>query len=271
MEVEEIEIRNLLEAIYLKYGYDFRNYALASIKRRIQHRLVLSGLSDISAMQHRVLVDEQFFEMLLLDFSINTTSMFRDPGFYQALRDEVVPVLQGYPFLRIWVAGCSTGEEVYSLAILLLEEGLENRFQIYATDFNEAILLKAREGIFPLSRMKAYTENYIKSGGRRAFSDYYSARYDSVILDQQLKNRVVFSAHNLATDGVFNEMQLICCRNVLIYFNRVLQERVLKLFLDSLSLGGFICLGKKETMQFSGVFASFSQTNWTEKIYRRVS
>lgn len=271
MEAEEIEIRMLLEAVYLKYGYDFRDYAIASIKRRVQHRLSLSGLSDISAMQHRLLTDEPFFKTVLMDFSINTTAMFRDPTFYQALRDETVPVLRSYPFLRIWIAGCSTGEEVYSLAILLVEEGLEDRFQIYATDFNEAVLLEAREGIFPVSRMKTYTENYLKAGGKRSFSDYYNARYDSAILDQQLRNRIVFSAHNLATDSVFNEMQLICCRNVMIYFNRDLQGRVLKLFRDSLSLGGFLCLGKKESMQFTDAATHFKEINRPEKIYRRVS
>ncbi|MFH2130544.1 MAG: protein-glutamate O-methyltransferase CheR [bacterium] len=269
MNSEDLEIRLLLEAIYLKYGYDFRRYAKASLKRRVLHRLVTSGLTDVSAMQHRILTDRTFFETLLLDLSINVTEMFRDPSFYKIFRSQVIPVLKTYPFLRIWVAGCATGEEVYSIAIILKEEGFGNRFQIYATDFNEIVLKKARDGIYPIAKMQEYTGNYQKAGGQHAFSDYYTARYDSAIMKQDLKEQVVFSAHNLATDTVFNEMQLISCRNVMIYFEKELQNHVYQLFRESLCQGGFLCLGKKETLQFSQVEADFGEFVRPEIIYRK--
>ena len=249
---EDIEIRLLLEAIFLKYGYDFRNYAQAHLKRRVLRRLTLSGLASVAEMLHRLLEDQIFFEQLLLDLSISVTEMFRDPAFYLAVRNEVIPLLKTYPFLKIWHAGCATGEEVYSMAILLKEEGLYNRAQIYATDFNEIILQKAREAIYPLEAIKTYTENYQKAGGQRSFADYYTADDDSVILDQTLKEKIIFADHNLVTDGVFGEMHLIICRNVLIYFNRELQGHAIKLFFDSLCPGGFLCLGTKESLRFSG-------------------
>lgn len=271
MKNENIEVKLLLEAIYLKYGYDFRNYSMASIKRRLFHRLLVSELNSISEMQHKLLHDTAFFETMLLDFSINVTEMFRDPSFYHALRKEMAPILKTYPFIKIWNAGCSSGEEVYSMAILLKEEAIYQRAQIYATDFNEAILSKAKEGIFPIDCMKKYTSNYIKAGGKKSFSDYYTAKYDSAIMERGLKANVVFADHNLATDGVFGEMNLIMCRNVLIYFDKKLQNRVLRLFRDSLCRGGFLCLGSKESIRFSECADDFEDVAKGKVIYRKKS
>ena len=264
-----IEIQLLLEAIFLKYGYDFQDYAKAHVKRRILHRLAQSGLDSISAMQHRVINDQSFFEKLLLDLSINVTEMFRDPTFYLAIRDEVVPVLQTYPFIKIWLAGCATGEEVYSLAILLKEEGLYDRSQIYATDFNQVVLEKAKEGIYPVDHIKDYSINYQKAGGRGSLGDYYTAKYSSVILDRQLKERIVFADHNLVTDTVFGEMNMIVCRNVFIYFNKELQNRVIGLFMKSLRAGGFLCLGSKESLRFSKYSDAFETVGGKERIFRK--
>lgn len=269
IENEDIEIRLLLEAIYLKYGYDFRDYSNAHMKRRVCHRMYLEGVNSVTELQHKVLYDRKFLELLLADFSINVTEMFRDPYFYKAFRENVVPVLKTYPFLRIWHAGCSTGEEVYSMAILLKEEGLYDRTQIYATDFNKIALQKAKDGIYPLEDIKEYTYNYQKSGGMTSFSDYYIAKYDSVIFDQSLKSKITFADHNLVTDGVFGEMHVIVCRNVLIYFNRDLQNKVLSLFYDSLCSGGFLCLGSKESIKFSIASNSFTAFIENEKIYRK--
>lgn len=269
IETQNIELQLLLQAIYLKYGYDFRNYAKASIKRRIHHRMIKEGFESISAMQHKLLYDISFFETLLMDLSINVTEMFRDPTFYLALRQKVIPVLRNYPFLKIWHAGCSTGEEVYSMAILLKEEGLYERTQIYATDMNEVALKQARDGIFAISRLKQYTVNYQRSGGRESFSDYYAAHYDHVAVDKKLKENILFSDHNLATDGVFGEMNLIMCRNVLIYFNRELQNRAIALFKESLCHGGFLCLGSKESVRLSEHSDIFEDFIKEEKIYTK--
>ncbi|HIE01046.1 MAG TPA: protein-glutamate O-methyltransferase CheR [Thiotrichaceae bacterium] len=271
LDTQNIELQLLLQAIYLKYGYDFRNYAKASIKRRVQHQLIKEGLPSISAMQHRLLYDVSFFERLLLDLSINVTEMFRDPRFYLALRNKVIPALKNFPFLKIWHAGCSSGEEVYSMAILLKEEGLYERTQIYATDMNEVVLKQAKDGIFDISKLKQYTANYQKAGGRESFSDYYTAHYDHVVMDKSLKENILFSDHNLATDGVFGEMNLIMCRNVLIYFNRELQHRALGLFFDSLCLEGFLCLGSKESIRFSEYSDAFEDVVREEKIYRKIT
>ncbi len=262
-----IELQLLLQAIYLKYGYDFRDYAKASIKRRIQHRMNKDGFNNISEMQHKLLNEISFFETLLLDLSINVTEMFRDPTFYQAIRKHVIPILKTFPFLKIWHAGCSTGEEVYSMAIVLKEEGLYERAQIYATDMNQTVLKKAKEGIFPINRLKQYTENYQKSGGQESFSDYYDAHYEHAIVDSSLKQNILFSDHNLATDGVFGEMNLIMCRNVLIYFTRELQNRALELFANSLCEGGILCLGSKETIRFATCSDQFTDLAREEKIY----
>lgn len=269
IENERLEISLLLEAIFQKYGYDFRRYATTHIKRRIEHRLKLTGLANISELQHRVIYDESFFNGLLLDLSINVTEMFRDPWFYKAVRENVIPHLQTYPFVKVWHAGCSAGQEVYSMRILLKEEKLHDRTQTYATDFNELILAKAQDGIYPLDVVREYTSNYIKAGGTCEFSDYYTADSSYVIIKKSLKEKILFTHHNLATDSVFGEMNLILCRNVLIYFNKELQERVLQLFYDSLCPGGFLCLGSKESLSFSRVANQFEEVCKKEKIYRK--
>ncbi len=266
---EEIEIGLLLEAIYQKYGYDFRNYSREHIKRRIRHRLVLSNIDSISQMQYRILYDNIFFHTVLRDFSINVTEMFRDPSFYKAIREEVIPVLKTYPFIKIWHAGCSTGEEVYSMAILLKEEGLYDKAQIYATDFNEKVLQKAKEGIYPIENIKKCQSNYFESGGKYSFSDYYIAKYDSVIFHNDFKEKIIFADHNLVTDGVFGEMNIIICRNVLIYFNKELQNRVIKLFYDSLCYGGFLGLGSRESIRFTKYYDKYESCIAEENIFRK--
>ncbi len=269
LENEDLEIRLLLEGICLKYGYDFRDYSQTHLKRRIMHRLSLSNLKSISQMQHQVLNDRSFFEQLIADFSINVTEMFRDPPFYKVFRQEVVPVLKTYPFIKVWHAGCSSGEEAYSMAILLKEEGLYDRTQIYATDFNGQILEKAKQAIYSIDNIKQYTFNYQQSGGQASFADYYIARYDSVILDNTLKDKIIFADHNLVTDGIFGEMHVIICRNVLIYFNRELQNRVLKLFYESLRYGGFLGIGTKESLKFTEYMEKYSTISENQKIYKK--
>lgn len=268
-EIENIEIDLLLEAVYKKYGYDFRNYGKAHIKRRVMHRLATSELSSISHMQHKVLRDESFFEKLLRDLSINVTEMFRDPLFYQAIRQDVIPILKTFPFIKVWHAGCSTGEEVYSMAILFQEEGLLDRTQFYATDFNQVVLDVARQGIYSIDRIKEYTINYQKSGGKKSFSEYYNANYDSVIMNKDLKKNVVFADHNLVTDSVFAEVTMVVCRNVLIYFDKDLQNKVIKLFDESLINGGILSLGSKENLRFSSSVHRFKPINEPQKIYQK--
>ncbi|MBI9108583.1 MAG: protein-glutamate O-methyltransferase CheR [Spirochaetales bacterium] len=266
---EYLELELLMEGIYRKYGFDFRDYSSVHLKRRLDHRLAISGLKNFTQILHRIIYDEEFFKSILLDLSINVTEMFRDPPFYKEVRKEIVPYLHTYPFVKIWHAGCSAGQEVYSTAILLEEEGLLPRMQIYATDFNEMILDKAKNGIYPVENIKSYTENYQKAGGKASFADYYTAQYESVIIKQRLKDNILFSFHNLVTDGVFGEMNVIFCRNVLIYFNKDLQNKVLRLFCDSLVPGGFLCLGTKETLKFSDVEDYFEIVSPREKIYRK--
>jgi chemotaxis protein methyltransferase CheR len=268
-ELERIEIELLLEGIYRNYGFDFRSYAYASIRRRLWKRIEAEGLTTVSALQARVLHEPQLMEKLLLDLSINVTAMFRDPSFYQAFRVHVIPLLRTYPFIRLWHAGCATGEEVYSMAILLQEEGLYDRARIYATDINEVVLQKAKEGIFPLDRMQEYTENYIAAGGKRAFSDYYHAKYGGALFDESLTKNVVFSLHNLVTDHSFAEFNVIFCRNVLIYFDKSLQGKVHGLFYDSLAMFGILALGSKESMRFSPYEERYDQLNGPEKIFRK--
>ncbi len=269
LETENIEVELLLDAIYKKYGYDFRGYARASIKRRIKHRLGLSGFKTISDMQRELLYDQEFFHTLLQDMTINVTEMFRDPTFYKTLREKILPELAKVDIIKIWHAGCSSGEEVYSMAILLKEAGLYEKTRIYATDFDEAILAKAKEGVYPVDSLKAYTKNYKEAGGLESFADYYSARYDLVLIDKSLKENIHFTDHNLVTDSVFSEMNLVICRNVLIYFKRELQDRVFKLFKESLCQGGFLCLGSKETIRLSVHSEAFEDVNRQEKMYRK--
>lgn len=268
-EIEKIEIDLFLEAMEKRYGYDFRNYARASINRRVRHLLDKTGCAGITEMTKKVLYEEHFFEEIVSDFSIQVTEMFRDPDFYIAVRETVIPFLKTYPFVKIWHAGCATGEEVYSLAIALKEEGLYDRATIFATDFNDFALDKAKEGVYPIEHIKQYTYNYQKAGGKGSFSEYYNAHYGSAIMDQSLKKNITFANYNLVTDGVFGEMNMILCRNVLIYFNKDLQERVFKLFRDSLIYDGFLCLGTKESLQFAGVFNEFKVISKKQKIYKR--
>ena len=270
-ENEKIEFDLILEAIYQKYGYDFRNYAKASLRRRLRYRLSQSNLKTISEMQHKLLNDKEFFDTLLLDLTINVTEMFRDPSFFKALREIVISELKKQPFIKVWHAGCSSGEEIYSTAILLKENGMYESSLIYATDTNEMVLDKAKSGIFPIEKMKDFTVNYRKAGGLASFADYYTARYDNAIMDNSLKKNIVFSNHNLVTDSVFGEMDLIMCRNVLIYFNRELQDRVFRLFMDSLRPGGFLCLGSKETVRFSSLSENFENVIEKERVYRRIA
>ncbi|MBA2688397.1 MAG: protein-glutamate O-methyltransferase CheR [Gemmatimonadaceae bacterium] len=269
-DLERIEVELLLEGIYRKYGFDFRAYAYSSLRRRLWKRIVESGLHTVTALQERVLHNPAAMEQLLLDLSINVTAMYRDPHFYVAFREKIIPMLRTYPFIRIWHAGCSTGEEVYSMAILLQEEGLYDRARIYATDINEVVLQRAKAGIFPLDRMKEYTDNYIKAGGKRSFSEYYTAKYDNAIFNESLTKNVVFSQHNLVTDRSFSEFNVILCRNVLIYFDKPLQSRVQSLFYDSLAMFGVLVLGSKESLKFSEYETCYEQVSPPEKIYRKV-
>ncbi|TBR58376.1 chemotaxis protein CheR [Westiellopsis prolifica IICB1] len=270
-ELEDVEIQLLLEGIYRYYGFDFRNYALASLKRRIWNTVKLENLTTISGLQEQVLHNPECLERLLLNLSINVTAMFRDPSFFLTLRKKVIPILRTYPFIRIWHAGCSTGEEVYSMAILLKEEGLYHRSRLYATDINETVLRKAKAGIFPLAMMKDYTHNYIQAGGNQSFSEYYTAAYGNAIFSSELKENIVFSLHNLAIDNSFNEFHVIFCRNVLIYFNKDLQQRVHKLFYESLIRFGILGLGRQESIKFTPHEQDYEQIISSEKIYRRVS
>jgi len=268
--LDDVEIELLLEGLYRAYGFDFREYSRASLKRRILELMRAEKLGTVSAFQDRVLHDTACLERLLLGLSVHATAMFRDPSFYSTFRRQVVPLLRTYPTVQIWVAGCSTGEEVYSLAILLQEERLYDKCRIYATDISQAVLRKARDGIFPLAAMREYTINYHQAGGANEFSDYYTAHYDNVIFSSRLKSNVVFSEHNLATDGSFNEFQVILCRNVMIYFNKDLQARVHNLLYDSLSMFGVFGLGNKESLRFTPRADFYQHLNETDKLYRKV-
>lgn len=269
--IEEKELKDFLDHIRKKYGYDFTEYAPASIKRRINSFMVLNKVARLDELQSLLLTDEIYFERFIRDLSVTVTEMFRDPTFFKSMREKVVKRLATYPVIKIWVAGCATGEEVYSLAIMLKEEGLLERCIIYATDINQESLRIARDGIYPLENMKTYSVNYMKSGGYRPFSEYYVSKYQSVIFDQSLKQNIVFAPHNLVTDKSFNEFQLIVCRNVLIYFNQSLQNKVLNLFHDSLCLFGFLALGSKESLLFTDRKKCFRETDAKEKIFMKVS
>jgi chemotaxis protein methyltransferase CheR len=269
-EVSDAELHALTQAIYATYSYDFRDYAGASQKRRLQQALAHFECPDMVTMQAVVLKDPTLFMQLLQYLTIPVSEMFRDPAFFLALRQQVVPVLKTYASLKIWVAGCSTGEEVYSLAILLREEGLLDRSLIYATDINPQSLDKARRGIFPVAGIRGHTLNYQQAGGQQAFSDYYSAAYDSAVFDASLRARVTFSDHSLATDSVFSEMQLVLCRNVLIYFNKTLQDRALGLFHESLGHRGFMALGGKESIAFSAYATHFEAIDRQARIFRKL-
>jgi chemotaxis protein methyltransferase CheR len=269
--VEEIEFELLLEGVFRQWGFDFRNYAPSSLRRRVMNFMRGEHIASISALQDRVLHDEAWLNRFLYSLSVNVSAIFRDPGFYRSFRKEVVPLLRTYPFVRIWLAGVSMGEEVYSLAILLQEEGLYDRCRIYATDINDAVLKKAKEGIYPLDLMQSYTSNYIKAGGNREFSNYYTAAYDRAIFKSSLRDNVVFAQHNLAGDASFNEFHVILCRNVMIYFNSQLQADVHRLLYASLVVFGILGLGAKETLKFSPHEHAYEEIDKAAKLYRRVA
>lgn len=268
-DLEQIETTLLLEAVYRRYGYDFRAYAQASIARRLKQLQASGGFSSISEMIPRLLHEPEFLGRLVGQFTIAVTEFFRDPFFFHALREKVVPVLRTWPHIKIWHAGCASGEEVYSLAILLKEEGLYDRTTLYATDLNAEVLERARQGIYDLGRLREATRNYQQAGGRRSFSEYYHARYEAGAMDASLKERMVFSTHNLATDSAFGEVHVVFCRNVLIYFNGELQNRALGLFTESLVNGGFLCLGTKEDIQFTSVKDDYVEVDRAARIFKR--
>ena len=269
--LEALELDLLFEAVFRQYGYDFRNYARTSIRRRVAAIMHRERLETISGLQDRVLHDAGIWERFLQGISVGVSTMFRDPHFFLAFRRHLVPVLRTYPFIRIWQAGCSLGEEAYSLAILLDEEGLYDRSLIYATDINEVTLRRAREGIFPADQVQKFTQNYISAGGRRAFSEYYTARYEFALMRPSLQQNIVFSQHNLVSDGVFNEFNVILCRNVMIYFNRTLQERTHALFHSSLSMFGILGLGARETLRLIPQERFYQPIVPNEKLYRKVA
>jgi chemotaxis protein methyltransferase CheR len=268
-DAERIEIDLLLEGALRRYGYDFRHYSFASLKRRLEHARQEARLTRFSEMLDPLLHDARFFDSLLKILSVTVTEMFRDPPYYQAVRENIAPILKTYPFVKIWHAGCATGEEVYSMAIMLHEEGLLDRARLYATDFNKHSLDAAESGVYAAKAMAAFEDNYRAAGGKAALSDYFTARYDFAKMKDFLRERITFSYHNLVTDGVFGEMNLISCRNVLIYFDKTLQNRVLSLFADSLRHGGFLCLGSKETLKFSTVQHLFEAVDAKQRVYKK--
>ncbi|MGP7816661.1 CheR family methyltransferase [Niallia sp. 01092] len=269
-ELENIEIELLLEGIYRYYGYDFRNYAFPFLKRRVLYRVGAENLTSISELQNMVFHNPLIMKKLLLDFSISVTEMFRDPLFFLMLRKKVIPIIRDAPFIRIWHVGCASGEEVYSMAIMLSEEGLLNKTRIYATDMNNNNLEKAKRGNFPLEKMQIYTKNYMKAGGKNAFSEYYSVRSNAAAFHPFLKENFIFSQHNLATDQSFNDFHIIICRNVMIYFNKKLQNRVHQLLYNSLIPSGFLGLGKREEVRFTDYAGHYEEYASEEKIYRKI-
>ncbi|KMY42786.1 CheR family methyltransferase [Peribacillus loiseleuriae] len=269
-ELEEIEINLLLEGIFRYYGFDFRNYTFPFLNRRIWNRMREEKIASISGLQEKIFHDPFVMNRLLDDFSINVTEMFRDPSFFLSFRKKIVPFLRDSPYIRIWHAGCSTGEEVYSMAILLHEEGLYEKTRIYATDMNESVLRVGKEGKFPLHKMQLYTKNYLASGGKKAFSEYYKVQNENASFHSFLTKNVVFAQHNLVTDRSFNEFHVIICRNVMIYFDKVLQNRVYNLLHESLGLSGILGLGSKEGIKFTSIADDYEEVDTFEKLYRRI-
>ena len=268
-ELIDLEITLLMEGIYQVYGYDFREYSEASLRRRLLQWLSGSGFASLSLAQSQLLRDHTLFDTLLRGITVTVSDMFRDPAFFKAVRTQVVPYLKTYPFVKIWHAGCASGDEAYSMAIILLEEGMKGRFRIYATDINEEVIRKAQEGIYPLQDLQRFTRNYQSAGGKGSFSDYYPARYDHAILAQPLRDNIVFAAHNLAVDTNFGEMNLILCRNVMIYFKLPLKERVLELFDNCLMPGGFLCLGTKENLDHRKISDRYEAIMPRMQIYQK--
>jgi chemotaxis protein methyltransferase CheR len=266
----DIELRLLLEAVYLRYQHDFRHYAYASLRRRMRQAMERFECPTLSHLQARVLHEPEVFAAMLQYFTIQVSEMFRDPAYFRAVRERVVPILQTYPFVKLWVAGCSTGEEAWSFAILLREAGLLERSLIYATDINPAALAAAEAGIYALDRLAGFSANYHAAGGTRSLSDYYTAGYGKAVFDRSLRTQIVFSDHSLATDNVFSEVELVSCRNVLIYFDRELQSRAIGLFHDALVPRGFLGIGSRETLRYSSHARAFEEFAAAERIYRKL-
>lgn len=267
--VKDEEVEYLIKDVYEMYGYDFSEYSRASFKRRVNRICLIDRFTSFAELRYTLINDPEYLKRFIEEITVNVTEMFRDPQFFKALREKILPQLGTYPLIRIWVAGCSTGEEAYSMAILLKEANLYHKCLIYGTDLNPSVLETARAGVFPLQQMKLYSENYMQSGGKKDFSDYYTANYDSVKFDKGLQEKLILSTHNLVSDSSFNSFQLIICRNVLIYFDRGLQERVFKLFDNSLENLGFLALGAKETLRFSKLDKNFQQVD-DQKIWKKV-
>ncbi len=268
--VREEEVEQLVTELFQLYGYDFTNYARASLKRRINRLIVIDRFASFAELLYRVKNEAAYLTRLVEELTVNVTEMFRDPLTFKLIREKVLPVIATHPFIRIWHAGCSTGEEVYSMAILLDEANLLHKTLLYATDLNPSVIENIRKGIFPMSQMKQYSENYILAGGKKDFSTYYTAQYDWAKFDERLKTKMIVATHNLVSDRSFNEFQLILCRNVLIYFDKELQDKVLTLFDDSLEKLGFLVLGSKEGIRFSALAKTYKQLEAKEKIWRKL-
>lgn len=268
-EIEDVEVELFMRALQLRHGYDFSRYAPASFKRRVLNLAANAGCRTIIELTDRLLREDELVPQVIAGLSVPVSEMFRNPSVFRVLREEVLPVLASYPVINIWQAGCAFGQEVYSLAILLEEAGLYDRSQIFATDFSDAALMRAQEGIFPAREARTYSENYLAAGGKRSLSNYYHARYEFMKFDERLKRNVTFANHNLVCDGVFCEAHLILCRNVLIYFTNTLQDHVLSLFRDSLVRNGFLCLGNRENIDFASAARDFSAVNARERVYRK--
>ncbi|KPH13234.1 MULTISPECIES: protein-glutamate O-methyltransferase CheR [Chryseobacterium] len=267
--VKDEEVEHLIKDVYAMYGYDFSEYSRASFKRRVNRICLIDRFTSFAELRYTILNDPEYLKRFVEEITVNVTEMFRDPIFFKTLREKILPQLGTYPLIRIWVAGCSTGEEAYSIAILLKEANLYHKSLIYGTDLNPSVLETARAGVFPLQQMKLYSENYMLSGGKKDFSEYYTANYDSVRFDKSLQEKLILSTHNLVSDSSFNSFQLIICRNVLIYFDRGLQERVFRLFDDSLENLGYLALGSKETLRFSNLDKSYHQVE-DQKIWKKL-
>jgi chemotaxis protein methyltransferase CheR len=270
IELSDEEVETILNDLIDIYGYDFTNYSRASIKRRIARLVTNDRFPSFAEFRYRVRSDQEYFNRFVEQITVNVTEMFRDVSFYKTIREHVIPILATWPLIRVWHAGCSTGEEVYSMAIILHEAGLLQKSILYATDINPSVLENVRKGIFPLSQMKQYSENYILSGGRQDFSSYYTAQYDAAKFNEMLGKKIVLATHNLVSDGSFNEFQLIVCRNVMIYFDKPLQDRALHLFYDSLEPLGYLALGSRETLKFTDIDKKFKQIESKEKIWRKI-
>ncbi|WP_282295877.1 CheR family methyltransferase [Stenotrophomonas sp. PS02289] len=270
-ELFDLELKLLLEAVYQRYHYDFRDYALASLRRRMRHAMARFECANLGDLQHRLLSEPETFAQAMQFFTVQVSEMFRDPAYFKVLREHAIPVLRTYPSIKIWIAGCSSGEEVWSLAILLQEEGLLDRAIIYATDINPEALQAAEAGAFGLDRLAQFSRNYLAAGGTGSLSDYYSSGYGSVVFDRALKRNIVFADHSLATDTVFSEVHLVSCRNVLIYFQRALQDRAIGLFHEALVHKGFLGLGSKESLQFGEHADDFEACAREQRLYRKLA